>query len=139
MSTREEALKKARTPEENLKEQGELLRQMVEEAVRKVLDGADLSRRGEIAPLLNAPLQPPLPEQGQEVPAGLSLDGEGSLPWSQGINPVAVALKKRGRTGGKGAVLFTSSLPGEGTSLVCFRVSRVLAQISSGNILLLDG
>lgn len=139
MSTREEALKKTRSPEESLKEQGDLLRQMVEEAVRKVLDGTPPSGGKEISSALTATLQPPFLEPEEKGPVVLSQAEEDSRTWGPGINPVAVALKKINRTGGKGAVLFTSSLSGEGSSTVCTRVSKVLAQICSGNILLLDG
>jgi len=40
--------------------------------------------------------------------------------------------------GKKGAVLFVSSVSGEGTTTICANVARALARVSPGNVLLLD-
>ena len=138
MSTKEEALKKAREQREELMGRGESLRQVVEEAVRKALDGALYSEEaGGVSPAFTPPPEPP---GERKVPAESLFfkEAEHSLWWYKGINSIAVNIKLTMGEGKKGAVLFTSSVSGEGTTTLCSHVSLTMARVSSAQVLLLD-
>ena len=66
-------------------------------------------------------------------------ESEHRLCRSQEIDSIAVRINTRIGEGKKGAVLFASSVSGEGTTTVCSNVALALTRICDGNILLLDG
>lgn len=139
MSTKEEALKKVLEQKEGgLKGRGESLQQVVEEAVRKALDGALHSEeRGE------ASFQwPGSPGSSPEGKGGLETvfppETGHSLGWHRRIHSLASTIQMKIGEGKKGVVLFVSSVSGEGTTTLCTHISLALARICSGNVLLLD-
>ncbi len=140
MSTKEEALKKAmEQKEEEIKGRGGSLQQVVEEAVRKALDGVlhpEESGGGASLSFSTPPESPP--ERKVPVETIFSKEAEHSLWWYKGINSIAVNIKMNIGEGKKGTVLFASSVSGEGTTTVCSNVSLALARICNGNVLLLD-
>jgi capsular exopolysaccharide synthesis family protein len=136
LSTKEEALKKAMELKEEMRFRGDDLQQLVEGAVRKAL--------GETQKEEGSPKRPVFFET-EHHPEGRAAAGEifpkesgRSLQWHQAIDSIAVNIKIKLGEGKKGAVLFTSSVSGEGTTTVCSNVSRALAKFCPGNILLLD-
>ncbi len=121
---------------EEIRFRGDDLQQLVEGAVRKAL--------GETQKEEGSPKRPVFFET-EHHPEGRAAAGEilpresgGSLQWHQGIDSIAVNIKLKIGEGKKGAVVFTSSVSGEGTTTVCSNVSRALAKVCPGNILLLD-
>ena len=60
------------------------------------------------------------------------------MGWYRGIHSIAINIKRKVGEGKRGAVLFTSSVPGEGTTTLCSNVSLALARVWAGNVLLLD-
>jgi capsular exopolysaccharide synthesis family protein len=139
LSTKEEALKKAMEQKEEIKGRGESLQRVVEEAVRRALDGAlnPEETRGASLPF-STPPEPP-PERKVPVETIFSKEAEHSLWWYKGINSIAINIKMNiGEGRGKGAILFASSVSGEGTTTLCSNVSLALARVSPGNVLLLD-
>jgi protein-tyrosine kinase len=138
LSTKEEALKKAREQKEELIGRGESLRQVVEEAVRKALDGALYSEEaGGHSPAFTTPPEPPRERKGP-VESIFFKEVAHSSWWTKGVNSIAVNIKLTLGEGKKGAVLFTSSVSGEGTTTLCSHVSLTMARVSSGQVLLLD-
>ncbi len=140
MSTKEEALKKVLEQKEGLlKGRGESLQQVVEEAVRKALDGALHSEESGEA-TLPWTSSPGSFTEGKDGLETVFLPEMGhSLGWHRRIHALASNIQRKIGEGKKGAVLFVSSVPGEGTTTLCTNISLALARIYSGNILLLDG
>ncbi len=128
----EEALRKAREEKEEIRVRGDALQHLVEDAVRKILGGALKTEQAGI-------FRQPYPEE--KIPAEVFLPQATphSLMWFKGINSIAVNIKMKMGEGNKGAILFASSVSGEGTTTVSSNVSRALATICPGNVLLLDG
>lgn len=138
MSTKEEALKKVMEQKESLKGQGDSLQKMVEDAVRKALDGVPYSAESGLSPRSFAPRMESYSEQRISVESVLPKETEHSLWWIRGINPIAIGVKRKMREGEGGAVLFASSVSGEGTTTICSNVSLSLAKGCPGKVLLLD-
>jgi capsular exopolysaccharide synthesis family protein len=136
LSTKEEALKKAREQKAGIDRP---LQQAVEEAVRKALDGT-LPLDGEkpssrsFTVRKNTVLENTF--SGKTFSSG---DSDKFFLRSKEIDSIAINIKRQIGEGKKGAVLFTSSVTGEGTTTVCSNVSLALTKICTGNILLLDG
>ena len=115
------------------------LEQVVEEAVRKALDGSLPLEEGKLSPRSftvrrntgrgNAFSGKPL----------LTGDSRQALWRSNEIDSIAGTIKMHLGERQKGAVLFTSSVSGEGTTTICSNVALALTKICPGNILLLDG
>lgn len=135
MSTKEAALKKALEQKEEIRDRGEDLQQLMEDAVKKaIFDSVSEEGGGQQSSDLghndfhsNPQVQledSPLKETG------------GSLSWQSGINAIAVNIKIK--AGKKGGVLFVSSVPGEGTTTICAHVGQALAKVNPGRVLLMD-
>jgi capsular exopolysaccharide synthesis family protein len=136
LSTKEEALKKAREQKGGMDRP---LQQAVEEAVRKALDGAlpidgEKTSSRSFSDRMNTVQGNAF--SGRAFPHG---EAEHSLWRSKEMDSIAINIKMQIGEEKKGAVLFTSSVTGEGTTTVCSNVSLALTKICSGNILLLDG
>jgi protein-tyrosine kinase len=136
LSTKEEALKKAREQKVGIDRH---LQQAVEEAVRKALDGTlpvdgERTSRRSFTVRMNT-----VPENAPRGKASHRDDTQQPLWRSKEIDSIANTIKKKMGEGKNGAVLFTSSVSGEGTTSICANVSLALAKICTGNILLLDG
>jgi capsular exopolysaccharide synthesis family protein len=138
LSTKEEALKKAREQKEGLKGLGDSLQQVVEEAVRKALDRTLPPEEAGGTSLYSATPAEPSPEGKVPFETIFFKEPEHSLGWYRGIHSIAINIKRKVGKGKNGAVLFTSSVPGEGTTTLCSNVSLALARICAGNVLLLD-
>jgi capsular exopolysaccharide synthesis family protein len=124
---------------EDLKIKGETLRTLVENAVRKALDGQEkIVPDGLVPPSVMASSYEPYAESGEEGEAPSGKEQAPSLRWYQEINSIAVNIKIKIGEGKKGTIVFTSSVSGEGTTTLCVNVARALAKISAGNILLID-
>ncbi|MBI4766795.1 MAG: CpsD/CapB family tyrosine-protein kinase [Deltaproteobacteria bacterium] len=138
MSTKEEALKKAMEQMEGLKGRVESLQKAVEKAVRKTLEG-DLppEEAGGTSLSWETP-EEPFREGKVPVETLFPKESRYSLEWYSGIHSLAINIKRKVGEGKKGAVLFTSSVPGEGTTTLCSNVSLALARVLAGNVLLLD-
>jgi len=121
---------------EEIRFRGDDLQQLVEGAVRKAL-GESLKEEG-------SPKRPVFFETDHHLEGKAAVEeilpkeSGRSLQWFQAFNSIAVNIKIKIGEGKKGAVLFTSSVSGEGTTTVCSNVSRALAKVCPGNILLLD-
>jgi len=122
---------------EEIRFRGDDLQQLVEGAVRKAL-GETLKEEGPSFRSYTMEAER-YPERKARVEEILPKETGHSLQWYQGIDSIAVNIKLKIGEGKKGAVLFTSSVAGEGTTTVCANVSRSMAKICPGNILLLDG
>ena len=139
MSTKEEALKKAREQKAGIDRPGDSLQQAVEEAVRKALDGTLPLDREKLSPrsfTVRTNTGRGNAVSGKAFPPG---EAEPPLWRSKEIDSIAINIKRQIGEGKKGAVLFASSVSGEGTTTVCSNVSLALTKICTGNILLLDG
>jgi protein-tyrosine kinase len=136
LSTKEEALKKAREQKAGIDQH---LQQAVEEAVRKALGGGTLPVDGEMTSRRSFTVRmntiPGNTFSGKGFQTG---DARQPLWRSREIDSIATTIKKKMGEGKNGAVLFTSSVSGEGTTTICSNVSLALAKICTGNILLLD-
>lgn len=135
----EEALKKAMEQKEEIRVRGDDLQQLVEDAVRKALGGAFKLDQAE------ASHQPaatnsgePYPERKTPGELPFPKDSFHSLMWIKGINSIAVNIKMKMGESKRGTILLASSVSGEGTTTLCFNVSRALAKIHQGNVLLMD-
>ena len=136
MSAREEALRKADRQKEEVRVRGEALQQLVEDAVRKAI-GDSLSE-GELR-LPVPPEKEPLPPEGGLPLGDRPLEGaESGSPWTGSLHSIAATLKLKMGEARKGAVLFTSSVSGEGTTTLCAHIARALARIQADEVLLLD-
>ncbi len=136
MSTKEEALKKAREQKAGIDRH---LQQAVEEAVRKALDGT-LPQEGEKpSPRSFTVRMNTVPGNGFSGKAIPPREAEYLLWRSKEIDSIALNIKMQMGEGKKGTILFTSSVSGEGTTTICSNVSLALTRICTGNILLLDG
>lgn len=138
MSTMEEALKKAMEQKEEVRVRGDALQQIVEEAVRKALGGNPKTEETESSPRPFSNRTDSYADRKISVDEVYPKEGGHSLMWHQGINSIAINIKMKIGEGKKGAVLFASSVAGEGTTTICSNVARALAKIHSGNVLLLD-
>ena len=136
MSTKEEALKKAREQKAGLDRP---LQQAVEEAVRKALDGTLPFDAEKPSPRSFAVRMNTLQENTSSRKALPPCEAGHRLWRSEEIDSIAIKIKMQMGEGKKGAVLFASSVSGEGTTTVCSNVSLALSKICTGNILLLDG
>jgi protein-tyrosine kinase len=137
LSTTEEALKKAMEKKaDEARVRGDVLQHQVEEVVRNALGGAHkpheerpsflyFSKHSESSPERKVSLEDTLPT-GQ------------SLFWQSGINSIAVNLKLKAEEAKRRAILFASSVSGEGTTTICSNVARALTKIILGNVLLVD-
>ncbi len=138
MSSREEALKKARAQKEETRarSRGEVLRQLVEDSVRKALGGDLKTEQAEVYPGPYPPLEgEPYPEQKAPIEGVRSAH---SLMWAKEVHSIAAGIKMKMGKGKRGTIMVVSSVPGEGTTTISLNISRALAKISSGNVLLLD-
>ena len=117
---------------------GDSLQQVVEEAVRKALDGALNLEEERPSPRSFATQTEPYPDRKFPVEAIFPKETDHSLWWTKGINAIAANIKLKMGEGKKRAILFTSSTSGEGTTTVCSHVSLALARVYTGNVLLLD-
>lgn len=133
----EEALKKAMEQKEEVRVRGDALQQIVEDAVRKALEGTQKAGEGS-SPHAFPNVSEPYPERKISVDEVYPKGGGHTLLWHQGVNSIAINVKMKMGEGKKGTVLFTSSVFGEGTTTICSNVARALAKIHSGNVLLLD-
>ena len=136
MSTKEEALKKAREQKAGIDRH---LEQVVEEAVRKALDGTLPLEEEKPSPRSFTVRMNTVRGNAFSRKAFPPGDSQQPLWRSKEIGSIAINIKMRMGEGKKGTVLFTSSVSGEGTTTVCSNVSLALTKICPGNILLLDG
>jgi capsular exopolysaccharide synthesis family protein len=140
LSTKEEALKKALEKKEESREEGEDLQQRVEEAVRKAISDP-------LTEEVEAPATVKSEEdehtEGQDMAPDekeiLVKEPGGPLSWQGGISGIAINIKLKLGEGGKGAILFVSSVAGEGTTTLCAHVGQALARLVPGKVLLVDG
>lgn len=139
MSTTEEALKKAMEQKaEEVRVRGDALQQMVENAVRNALGG---TLKAEKEGTSNGPFHSAEEQHPERMAQGkpvLSIETGHSLESYRGFNAIAVNIKLKTGEGKKGAILFSSAVPKEGTTTVCVNVARTLAKVYTGNVLLLD-
>jgi len=117
---------------EEIRVRGDDLQQVVEEAVRKALGGITKTEEGPSSRFIetNAGRYQERKASEDEIHPKESAH---SILWHKEMESIAVNIKSK-----KGAVLFTSSVSGEGTTTVCSNVSRALAKVCSGNVLLMD-
>ena len=140
MSTKEEALKKAleQKKETRFDTEAEDLQQLVEDAVRRAI--ADPLSEEEGA------ARSPLPaaedsSRNHRAPLEDSChdDPGGSVFWQSGIDTTAVNIRLKTGKGGKGVILFVSSVPGEGTTTLCAHVGQALARVTKpAQVLVMD-
>jgi protein-tyrosine kinase len=139
LSTKEEALKKALEKKEESRAEGEDLQQRVEEAVRKAISDS-LTEEVESPAALKMENEHP---DGQDTETGekeiLIKEPGGPLSWQGGISGIAINIKLKLGEEGKGAILFVSSVSGEGTTTLCAHVGQALARLVPGKVLLVDG
>lgn len=139
LSTKEEALRKTRgQKDEDVWGRGDALQQTVEEDVRKAFGGARKAEEKGVPDRSFLSSRESYPDRkvlAEEIsPKGAAH----SIMWLKGIYSIAVNIKLRIGEGKKGAILFASSVSGEGTTTICSHVSLALAKICPGNVLLLD-
>jgi capsular exopolysaccharide synthesis family protein len=138
LSTREEALRKAKEQKEEARarSRGDALRQLVEDAVRKAV-GGDLKTEQD-----QAFRRPHVPHEGtpyaERIAPIESVRPSHSLMWAKEVNSIAADIKMKIGKGKRGTIMVVSSVSGEGTTTISLNISRALAKISSGNVLLLD-
>ncbi len=120
--------------EEFPKEQGELLLRMVEETVRKVLDGYPLGQSEDKRGTTPAPAAP---DSFKGVSVNHLWPGHGE-DRQQRMRMIEKAAAAIGLRLGRGLVVFTASQPGEGTSTLSSWSALALASFSGGNVLLLE-
>lgn len=112
---------------------GDSLQHLVEEAVRNALAGSNKAQEQEPA----SPSSSSPPERYPEKVASVDEGGK-SIWWYNNFNSIMVNIKlKMGETK-KRAIIFCSSVPGEGTTTICSNLALASAKMSPGNSLLID-
>lgn len=139
MSTTEEALKKAMEQKaDEVRVRGDALQQLVEEAVRNALGEAYKDHEaGASFRSSSDPADHP-PGKSPGFDASPKDTGPSTVWYNKGINTIAANLKLKTGSLKKGVFLFTSSVPGEGTTTISSNVARALAKMNPGNVLLVD-
>jgi len=141
LSTTEEALKKAlEQKSDEIRVRGDALQRMVEEAVRNALGGVYKDQESGTANTARPAERPSerYSEKVVSVEEAVPKAGDRSFSWINGINFIAASLKLKIGDPKKGAILFSSSIRGEGTTTICSNVAMAEAKMISGNVLLMD-
>lgn len=134
MSTTEEALKKAMEQKaDEVRVRGDSLQHLVEEAVRNALAGSNKAQEQDTA----SPSSSSPPERYPEKVASVDESGK-SIWWYNNFNSIMVNIKLKMGEMNKRAIIFCSSVPGEGTTTICSNLALASAKMSAGNVLLMD-
>jgi protein-tyrosine kinase len=136
VSTKEEALKRAMEQREGVRVRGEDLQHLAEEAVRKAF-GKTRREEGEFYASIDDDREPLQTQETVEREIFRQEEGHSPL-WYKGIHSLAINIRLKMGEGKKGAILFASSVSGEGTTTICAGTSRALAKVTGAPVLLLD-